>query len=873
MEDTCIVLAPPCNSCSCTDPVPISVRSKYLADYRHKIPNSDTGKITRFCLKRFPGEPNVGCSGKKVSPIHFDVQTNVQKHPCKLLVVPYYDETAYEDEATPGILTYLVEDSPDTGDHFTPYRTDFDQLVLDPQLGWVKKLKPESTVCPDCECLDKKLEVCERHMFLSLLVNANQIRSVSENSSLAYPIGNDYRYNMGMHFINERFSNLARQLHRPYDSSYPTRIVVKDGIFELDKKLYIKRTKYVRDKQYPHHVVLHTVFDRSLFHPTDDYNKYYPSSQRRDITTTSNLALDEENTTSIHSKRQPLDVPWAMQIENQFHDFWYKTAKELGDLPLFKSRFPFHIPLEMADYNMYDYDREELFSLSVNNNFEDAIISLARDMHTKNKGFLLPDTTICYALKPLLQNEGDVLQLNRSVPQFTLRKSSITVPIAIESKEGPRPSVLYDYARHMNIGQADSIWVGDVRFKPHETLLKNVSTWRETPLRNVNLVPGVYVLGATAVKEEAMLETEYCSRFNSCYDMYTTRTRKLPSPIDRCNTCKRLWTKMCDMQKARLADNTLHASLILTDVIVNNKQHETKPRTQPHGDSEDINISFWEHDVNNKRYFKNYVNVWACHEQEMKEISQMPVEEVTDLLKPFNWWDNIDRDSYRNVTGVSRELVYWPLPTAPENFDNPPELDVRTARLACSTKLVIKNPQTFFDRDIITVDIACGGRRGAVYSLVDRNSWEVCGMLLVDIRGRTTAVHHTDRNSRIVGLHFEPKTSQTYWKAVSWFATHICEPHTDDTLHIRLRSRPQARTINYNSFEADELEYVPVSGTVPVGRLTHPSRHCVNVCSFRTNTSQPKTVSFKVYANLFPFDEFWYSRENGTPYDLKTFEQ
>lgn len=743
MADTCIVLSPPGERLDSSNKWPMSLLSRYLADYRHPIPWSDCGTLSRLCITNFNG---------------------------------------------------LGHD------------------------------------CRDCG------ERCERHMFFSVAVHNEEVEG-----KIISPLTSPRRYNdmssiLGAHLVNEQLSKFVNATHTP-ENNMP--LEEKDGIFRLHHTLCISRTRFVREKGFVHNVIEQTVFDTSSGGGPDTNShqtpKYSVRIQEYCHCMSSNKIPFLFDGWRYRLSRLCLTLPDATVDSESF--CWDRAAVNRGRLPSFKARFSLHIPLEMKNRHMYEYDDERSFGNPVRNEQQRCIMTQAASLYFQNAiSLYTSNLDICYGLQSF-SVEGRV-SLNRARPQFTLKNTDLTIPLAIREQDkhgGKRAAVLYDFARYLNMGETDTLWVGDVRFKPQVTRLKDLLKWRETPLIKINCRPGVYEIAASRVRPEVVLETQSGEEL---------RDELLPTPMNLCQVCTVLWERVLSLQNARADDDTLHAHLVLLPPKARYDRTVGNSGLDPHQPkADDLYGNTRESECNDKTHFKRYVHTWACHERELEEIAHMHPERETDLIQPFNWWDNVDRDLY------FKTRLLWPLPDTFVRHGTS-VLDTRIARLSCATKLVIKNPDTFFRKNIVTVDIAYGGRRGAVYSLVDQETWQVCGMLVVDVRGRTTAIHQSGSNSEVIGLHFEAKTSKDYWESVHEFAEHACQPHSEHKegdLHTRLHATPPPPPL-------------------PVGRLPHATKCTVSMFDM---CEQSKLPSMKVLVDVVPHDERWYGREDGTPYDLK----
>ena len=564
--------------------------------------------------------------------------------------------------------------------------------------------------------------------------------------------------------------------------------------------------------------------------------------------------------------------------------YWRVEAKRLGDLPRWKSRYTTHIQMDFPGLPLlmqYDLGRNKQDTGQLSLIFEHIHATLKPFLFYNNSSVLPQSYRLCFNEIPVTDqnpagpNEGSST-LSSSSNYFssarlcTLRLPCLLPPILEESgSETYRRSVLYDHAMHMTITEEDTIWVGDVRFKPALSSYLDISMWKETPLAQIQLKPGVYKWAAFQLG----MNTAYsdCSQV----DKFTRE----------CSDCLSLFTECENHSTIVSNDQTPHFYLINT--IHTDRDHECRH-----------DLFEFAHTVSGLNDFDRLVHIWACDKEEFSDCG---------INMPFNWWDKVD-------SHLKPLKMWWPVTKMRSPFtlnipivkdlnpnDSPylkNEVELRHHLLSTTTKLVVKNPTVFFQRSLITVEMCSGGTKGGGYILMDANTLEVVGAILLDIRGSNRYIydchrHWTHRNQprydiqygscfhplagqnldldeqilkheTAVGIHFVPQSYQNLLQTYDSLSSHLTLTHS---IKSKARNSKQQNINTEDCFSRGVSKYfTPHDFNIrpsDVVNATHPfetSRKIVEVTDSRLGR-------LEVCTNMKcdPYDQHWYGRLEGTP--------
>lgn len=557
------------------------------------------------------------------------------------------------------------------------------------------------------------------------------------------------------------------------------------------------------------------------------------------------------NTYSVYN-----GLPKSSAAEDRWdRGYWKIEAERAGSLPRWITQYTTHIPIDFPG-NIKSYG-----TVFMDDNWEGINVLAARigvmrkstaPFMAYNNTVVLPKTyRLCFLGEVVTQDSLQQQPTNTydpSLPLCTLRLPRLLPSILEEAGMNTyRRSVLYDHAMHMVVKEGDTVWTGNVSYKPGLSSYTYITQWKETPLREVTLKPGIYRWTPFRLG----METVY------------NDVRQVEKFTEACHGCRYLFNQ-CEKASTYITnDHTPHFYLMHTKITSghrSNKQEVFETVTPVH---RQLN-----------KNFDMLVHIWASDREEFLNCG-------VDM--PFNWWNKVDK----NLEPIK---MWWPQSrmTRPFSLEVPlldrfePEktpyllndIDLRGQLFGTATKLIIKNPVTFFNRRLISVEICSGGTRGGGYTLLDEDSLEVVGAILLDVLGDDREVyechHHNGDNDKngsrcqaqdgdpAVGLHFVPHSYHGALAVYSNLTEHLVSKH--DKNKNRLSRTEECFTMG------------TAASFTPHDFIVKPKDVANAECPFQTvrRIADVKDKNFgplRLYTIMQcdPYDRFWYGKENGTP--------
>lgn len=343
------------------------------------------------------------------------------------------------------------------------------------------------------------------------------------------------------------------------------------------------------------------------------------------------------------------------------------------------------------------------------------------------------------------------LELGNNVPYF-LDHLDVNNEVELLMK-----SSLYDYYTHLQVGKNDSIWVGDISYRHNISYMvsPNIIDWTETPLQKINIEPGVYKISSNDIKLTTKIGKD--------------DIRALKEYYDDCIVCESICNSIYQMETKQKDEKQSNVNLVRVWWPDNNTKIECT-------DEEEL-------DYGTNKPFDRYVHMWAKSADDVKQIPHIS----------RNWWDILDKDLNNRARKFENNLdsfLWYYNNVKYYNVDRKQDeeckinlilssIDVRRYRFMHATKLVIKNPNTFFLRkNLVTCEINEFGLKGSVMSIVDQDTHEVCGVLMNDVKGATRLLKHNNRNvSSAFGVHFESKQYYEMSKEIRTLFDHMIRSH------------------------------------------------------------------------------------------------
>lgn len=344
------------------------------------------------------------------------------------------------------------------------------------------------------------------------------------------------------------------------------------------------------------------------------------------------------------------------------------------------------------------------------------------------------------------------LELDNNVPYFL---DHLDVNNEVESL---MKSSLYDYYTHLQVGKNDSIWVGDILYRHNISYMvsPNIIDWTETPLQKINIEPGVYKISSNDIKLTTKIGKD--------------DVRALKEYYDDCIVCESICNSIYEMENKQKDEKQSNVNLVRVWWPDNNTKIECT-------DEEEL-------DYGTNKPFDRFVHMWAKSADDVKQMPHIS----------RNWWDILDKDINNRARKFETNLdsfLWYYNNVKYYNVDRKKDeeckissilssIDVRRNRFMHATKLVIKNPNTFFLRkNLVTCEINEFGLKGSVMSIVDQDTHEVCGVLMNDVKGVTRLLKHNNRNvSSAFGVHFESKQYSEMSKEIRTLFDHMIRSHT-----------------------------------------------------------------------------------------------
>lgn len=344
------------------------------------------------------------------------------------------------------------------------------------------------------------------------------------------------------------------------------------------------------------------------------------------------------------------------------------------------------------------------------------------------------------------------LELDNNVPYFL---DHLDVNNEVESL---MKSSLYDYYTHLQVGKHDSIWVGDILYRHNNSYMvsPNIIDWTETPLQKINIEPGVYKISSNDIKLTTKIGKD--------------DIRALKEYYDDCIVCESICNSIYEMENKQKDEKQSNVNLVRVWWPDDNTKIECT-------DEEEL-------DYGTNKPFDRFVHMWAKSADDVKQMPHIS----------RNWWDILDKDINNRARKFETNLdsfLWYYNNVKYYNVDRKQDeeckinstlssIDVRRNRFMHATKLVIKNPNTFFLRkNLVTCEINEFGLKGSVMSIVDQDTHEVCGVLMNDVKGVTRLLKHNSRNvSSAFGVHFESKQYSEMSKEIRTLFDHMIRSHT-----------------------------------------------------------------------------------------------
>lgn len=545
--------------------------------------------------------------------------------------------------------------------------------------------------------------------------------------------------------------------------------------------------------------------------------------------------------------------------------YWKVEAKRMGNLPRWKSKYTTHVPMEFAglpSLMRFDMEITRVDTESLASKF-DAIAKTVKPYLAYNNRAVLSDShRLCFngePVDPVIEDGGTQPSGNRYDPsaRFCTLRLPVLLPPVLEDAgaETYRRSVLYDHAMHMVVAEEDTVWTGDVRYKPALSSNLDIAAWRETPLKEIKLKPGVYKW----------------TPFRFGIDTDYSDVHHVQKFIGGCQECMVLFKECEYISTIVKNDHTPHFYLMNTTLTTRHKLNKQE---------------VFESATDEYRYltdFDRLIHIWASDTEEFFN---------SGVDMPFNWWNKIDKH-------LDPKILWWPTTRMrgpgtlevnvlhrfePEKMPSLTNIiELRHQLLGAATKLVVKNPVSFFNRRLISVEICSGGTKGGGYTLLDENSLEVVGAVLMDQRGDDRLVyecrHSCSSDNRTgdtcqsdswtpdaepaVGAHFVPYSYHWALYRYGELTKHLVSKH--DSRKRKTSERWNSRTEECFAY-GKATSYTPHDFNVTprdVVNAEYPFHTTCKIADVRDEFFGP----LRMYANMEcdPYDRHWYGKVEGTP--------
>lgn len=585
--------------------------------------------------------------------------------------------------------------------------------------------------------------------------------------------------------------------------------------------------------------------------------RYGDEAEREEMET----RLQFGNSYSVHGG-QPVSPSVADDYSHG--EYWSSKARRLGNLPRWVSRYTTHVPIEYpgdlsttrVEYFENKKDTQKMSALY------EAIKGRVLPYMAYNNSAVLPEThRLCFGgvaveSEPSIRSQPEQPRFDPSARYCTLRLPNLLPPIL--DSAGPnthRRSVLYDHALHMVITEKDTLFTGNVRYKP---TLFPTRTWRETPLQELKLRPGVY----------------RWTPFRLAIEMVQNDVRRVGKFVEGCHECRGLFKSCGDSSTAVKNDHTPHFYLMncqISSADRSNRREVFETVRDVHRPLND---------------FDQLVHVWASDHDEFFNCG---------IGMPFNWWNNVDRHLQPITMCWPQSRRWHPCSLDMDWVDEfkpsvvprlTRRLELRHQWLGAATKLVVKNPSSFFNRRLISVEMCSGGTRGGGYTLLDETTLEVVGAVLLNLDGNDREVYecrHHRPSGRIdgddpsenrrttsycqaldgepaVGIHFVPRSYQMALNSYSDLVKHLTSRHDRTT-------RGDRRSVVEDCFAGGKVKsFTPHDFNLRPKEVVNTDSPLRSTCKI-ADIKDKSFGALRLYTvtDCDPYDRFWYAKEEGTP--------
>lgn len=487
-------------------------------------------------------------------------------------------------------------------------------------------------------------------------------------------------------------------------------------------------------------------------------------------------------------------VDTSLRIDGPDTDGYWTVEMIRRRLPIWLSEASTHVPLEYPKRTRA-FELDDLTSITPCD-AERAycrMYDLGREYQEANED--RSPGTLCFDGAPY---DEEACLPPREGRLFTVNTGVLTPPV-LEQAGAAKRSVLYDHAMHMELGPRDTLWAGNLTYKPRVSVYGHADD-PETPLVRVNVEPGRYVWGATDVS--VRLDHD--------------RRRFFARNGVECSACRLLQCNVKRVELMNKMDETPHVFLVKEDRC---HERDTVARRAD-----------W-----TERPFERFVHLWACHADEFENYPKTP-----ETRFKHNWWKQID--GYLDRADVK---LKWPKNGAAGD-KRCRKIDLRDQRFGQASRLVVKNPETFFGRRLISFEIANGGRKGSAFTLADAATLEVVGGVMMDVRGASYTVHPKGEpdGRPAAGLYFTTKSYEKASDVQRLVLDHMTECHGGGGGRQRAGAALES----------------PVS----LGRTMQPAVRFEQLPAICDGTVEK---TFRLARTYRPHDPFWFAREQGTPRD------
>lgn len=556
-------------------------------------------------------------------------------------------------------------------------------------------------------------------------------------------------------------------------------------------------------------------------------------------------------------------------IDRWDNGYWRVEAQRMGNLPRWSSSYTTHVPIEfpgLPSLMRFDMETNKLDTVKLASLFENIKNAVNPFMAYNNKTVLPESYRLCFAGVPV-ENYENLKSKKLPVKQQydpSLRLCSLRLPVLLPpvlqeaGAETYRRSVLYDHAMHMVVAEGDTVWTGNVRYKPMLSSYFNLADWKDTPLVEVKLKPGVYRWTA----------------FRLGMDTTYSEINHVQKFIAGCSDCVKLFGQSEYASTMIKNDHNPHYYLInktITAFHRLNRQEVFEKVTNVHEKFDN---------------FDRLIHIWASDSEEFENCG-------VDM--PLNWWNKVNKylNPIKMCWPLARMLMPFVLEVPIINEFKPEstpsqmnQVELKHQLLGAATKLVIKNPASFFNRQLISVEICSGGPKAGGYTLLDENSLEVVGAILLDQCGNDRQIYECHRNSEYqssdinkkdpclytdnqtskpaVGVHFVPYSFQTALEKYGDLTKHLATKH--DTAKKRRNSETRRSRIEDCFANGMAASFTPHD-------FNFRPRDVVNTNSIMTAYRPIADVKDKclgplqvyVVMDCDPYDRHWYGKVEGTP--------